>query len=292
MSPTQYLFFAFIQVTGYCINEVICYAGFKIHDVGGSIVIHTFGAYFGLACSMVITPTDINERKKLCAPTPTADIFSMIGTIFLWLYWPSFNGAIALPGDFQSRSVINTYLALASCCFVVFALHKYYLGKFDMVMIQNATLAGGVAVGAAADLVIWPYGAMLVGAVGGIVSMFGYGTIMPWLEKTIGLHDTCGVHNLHGMPGLLGGIISIVAVGAVTVGNYGASMSLVLVEGRSAGTQALWQLAAIGVTLGIAIFLGTITGYILKSRLFVQIDNLFDDRDFWEVPSVELEKTD
>ena len=46
--------------------------------------------------------------------------------------------------------------------------------KFDMVDIQNATLSGGVAVGAVADLMIHPYGAFIAGTVTGIISCLGY----------------------------------------------------------------------------------------------------------------------
>ena len=46
--------------------------------------------------------------------------------------------------------------------------------KFSMVDVQNATLAGGVAVGSAADLMLEPFGAMLIGSFGGLVSVFGY----------------------------------------------------------------------------------------------------------------------
>jgi len=35
------------------------------------------------------------------------------------------------------------------------------------------------------------------------------------LEK-IKLHDTCGVHNLHGMPGVLGAITSAIAIAAAS----------------------------------------------------------------------------
>ena len=56
------------------------------------------------------------------------------GTVFLWLFWPSFNSALA-PGDDQHRAVLNTYLALASCCVATFAFSALVnkKGKLDMV---------------------------------------------------------------------------------------------------------------------------------------------------------------
>ena len=43
-----------------------------------------------------------------------------------------------------------------------------------MVDIQNATLSGGVAVGAIADLMIEPYGALLIGSITGTISCLGF----------------------------------------------------------------------------------------------------------------------
>lgn len=40
--------------------------------------------------------------------------------------------------------------------------------------IQNSTLAGGVAMGTAAEFMITPYGAVIVGFCCGIISTFGY----------------------------------------------------------------------------------------------------------------------
>ena len=75
------------------------------------------------------------------------------------------------------------------------------------VHIQNATLAGGVAVGSVADLAVQPYGALLIGSFSGVLSVIGYEYLTPLLKR-IKLHDTCGVNNLHGMPGLMSGLLS------------------------------------------------------------------------------------
>lgn len=56
------------------------------------------------------------------------------GTVFLWLFWPSFNSAL-VDGDDQHRAVINTYLSLTACCVTVFAVSSIVSKekKFDMV---------------------------------------------------------------------------------------------------------------------------------------------------------------
>lgn len=83
--------------------------------MGGSITVHAFGAYFGLAVSLVLRPSsDQNDTGKLEGPSYTSDIFAMVGTLFLWVFWPSFNSAL-LDGAEQERAILNTYLALAAC---------------------------------------------------------------------------------------------------------------------------------------------------------------------------------
>lgn len=94
------------------------------------------------------------------------------------MFWPSFNSA-ELVGHDQHRAIINTYLSLASCCVTAFAISAVFTPdhKFDMVHIQNSTLAGGVAVGTAANLMVQPVGALIIGSLTGAISVFGYSVL-------------------------------------------------------------------------------------------------------------------
>ena len=80
--------------------------------------------------------------------------------------------------------------------------------------ILNASLAGGVAIGAPAGLFTNPAASLTIGLAAGVMSTFGFVYLSAFLKKTIHLNDTCGVHNLHGIPGLFGGILSAIAVAA------------------------------------------------------------------------------
>ena len=52
-------------------------------------------------------------------------------------------------------------------------LHVVFLLS-TQVHVQNATLAGGVAVGTLANMFIAPWGALLIGFLAGIISVIGY----------------------------------------------------------------------------------------------------------------------
>ena len=83
-------------------------------------------------------------------------------------------------------------------------------GKLEIEILLNATLAGGVAMGANADLVSHPFGAMIIGTLAGVISALGYAYFTPIARQKLNLHDTCGVTYLHCIPGIMGGFISAI----------------------------------------------------------------------------------
>ncbi len=67
-------------------------------DMGGSMVVHTFGAYFGIGCAITLTDKKLlkkAEKLGLEEGDYETQLVAMIGTLFLWCFWPSFNGALA-----------------------------------------------------------------------------------------------------------------------------------------------------------------------------------------------------
>lgn len=62
---------------------------------------------------MLRPASDQNETGKLEGASYTSDIFAMIGTTFLWVYWPSFNSVLA-DGAGGERAILNTFLSLAA----------------------------------------------------------------------------------------------------------------------------------------------------------------------------------
>ncbi|XP_066503302.1 ammonium transporter Rh type C 2-like isoform X4 [Hoplias malabaricus] len=176
VSPVQLMVMTLFGVTLFAVDEYIILNVIHAKDAGGSMTIHMFGAYYGLVISWILYRPNLHQSKRLQGSHYHSDVFAMIGTLFLWLFWPSFNSATANHGDGQHRAAINTYLSLAASVLTAFAISSLSAkkGKLDMVHIQNATLAGGVAMGTAGEFMITPYGSLIVGFCSGILSTFGY----------------------------------------------------------------------------------------------------------------------
>jgi ammonium transporter Rh len=284
---TQYLAMATIETVLSCMVTVIGMNHFVIEDVGGGIFIHCFGAYFGLACAIVI-----NSREKghfnnpKCKAGYRSNTFAMLGTIFLWMFWPSFNAALVY-GQSQLRAIVNTLISLTGSCITVFLLGPFFKsGKFSMTDVINATIAGGVMIGSSADVILYPWAALLIGCLAGLLSQIGFNIIGPFLERKFNMHDTCGVHNLHGMTGIVAGIITAIVAGTLKPQEYGATFGQdfpKLASGeRTLGIQAGYQLAAIALSFSVAIIGGVITGFVIKSGIFEEIAEPYDDHCLWE----------
>ncbi|CAI5718406.1 unnamed protein product [Peronospora destructor] len=226
-TPTQLIWMTCLEIIFYSINEYIVVEELQVTDAGGSMVIHTFGAFFGLAVTVVLGVPSSDEQVHNTSRY-NSDVFSMIGTLFLWMYWPSFNSTLVSEDGFQKeRAIMTTVLSIAASCASAFAATKVlsYSKKFDMVHLQNATLAGGVATGTCCNLAISPAVVITVGLVVGIASVVSYILVTPRLEQQMRMSDTCGIFNLHAMPSLVGGFAGALITFTASDDDYGNSLT-------------------------------------------------------------------
>ncbi|KAL7685329.1 putative blood group Rhesus C/E/D polypeptide, ammonium transporter AmtB-like protein [Plasmopara halstedii] len=288
ITPTQLVWMTFLEIIFYGLNEYLVLEKLKITDAGGSMVIHTFGAFFGLAVTIMLgIPSAIEQVHN--TSRYHSDVFAIIGTLFLWMYWPSFNAALVSTDGFQQeRAVINTVLSIAASCASTFVASKMFshTKKFDMVHLQNATLAGGVAMGTSCNLAISPAVAITVGLVVGAASTIGYCFVTPFLETSFRLSDTCGILNLHGMPGVVGGFAGALVTFSTSDDFYGDSLTSIYVARsyRSTNEQGWYQLLAIVSSAGISTIAGLLVGLFLNSKLFRKQKCKYEDEEWFHVP--------
>jgi ammonium transporter Rh len=198
----QYGLLALVVVPAYMINErLVLDGGLGITkgfvDSAGSIVIHAFGAYCGLGLAVVLT--SIKHASQPVQSDKTSDRFSMLGSMVLWIFWPSFCSAV-VAHEQMPLTVVNTISSLCGATLITYiASTLFRKGKVLVADMINAALAGGVAIGATCNI-LTPIGAFGVGALAGFVCMVGFIFIQPSLQRKFNKVDTCGVHNLHGMP--------------------------------------------------------------------------------------------
>lgn len=232
----QYFVLSILFTVAYIFNEWLLlesglFEGFL--DTGGSVAIHAFGAYFGLG--VVATTAKKFQDKPGPKTNKVSNEFCLLGSMVLWLFWPSFTSAVVAP-ELGYSTVLNTVLALCGSTLATYVFSKLIRGKIEVEDIANAALAGGVCIGSTCSTAN-PGFAMVIGICAGTLSTLGFSFIAPKVCKLIRGTDTCGVHNLHGMPGLLGGLFGIAITGnvGVQVGAAVATVVVGLVLGRVCG---------------------------------------------------------
>lgn len=267
----QYIILGILFVPFYKLNEWIVVENALgilkqgVVDTGGSIVIHAFGALFGLGAAIAMT-----SRKEIEQPIEsdaTSDRYSVLGSMVLWVFWPSFCAAL-VPVEAIPHTVVNVFLALCGSTLITYVASISIRGKIHIADIANAALAGGVAIGSTCDHATHG-GALLIGGLAGAVSTFGFAMVQDKQKYFLKAVDTCGVTNLHGLPGLLGGFAAIVVV---------------------SGIDTASQLSGMFITVVIALIIGFITGKVIS--MFGRKQKTYEDHEeFVDAEEVIMETT-
>ncbi|MEI6683761.1 MAG: ammonium transporter [Bacteroidota bacterium] len=255
----QYVLLGLLFVPFYAFNEwVVLNGGLglikagSVVDTGGSIVIHAFGAIFGLG--VALTMTTKQEFEKTIETDSTSDRYSMLGSMMLWIFWPSFCAAL-VPAAQMPHTVVNVILALCGSTLTTYLVSVSIRKKISIADIANAALAGGVAIGSTCADASHTM-AVFIGIMAGGLSTFGFAVIQSKQQKLMKIIDTCGVTNLHGLPGLMGGLVALPII---------------------KGLHMESQLYGILITIVVAFMTGMVTGKVLP--LLGRKLEVYDDSD-------------
>ncbi|NWU72593.1 RHBGB protein, partial [Pterocles burchelli] len=265
-NPVQMLLLTLLGVTLFSLNEYILLSLMGVSDSGGSLTVHTFGAYFGLMISRILHQPHKDRRKEQQAVGQQSEVFAAAGTIYLWIFWPSFTSATAVGDNAEPWAMLNGYFSLAASTMATFVLSPvlYEEDTLRVVQIQDAALASAAVMGMAGEMLVTPFGALAAGFLAGLISSLGFRFLTPVLRSRLKTQDTCGVHNVHGLPGVLGALLGTLLAALATADAYGGRLELVfplVAQGsRTATDQALCQLCALPVTLLLALLGGCLGG--------------------------------
>ena len=156
-------------------------AGFS--DFAGSTLVHSTGGAAALAGAIILGPR-LGRFTKSGAPAPLKPFAASsiplvtLGVFVLWLGWFGFNGgsqlAMGTADDAIAVSTIfmNTFLAGAGGVIAAAIVTRLNFGKTDVVQMLNGCIGGLVAI-TAEPLMPSPLAAILIGAVGGVIVVYG-----------------------------------------------------------------------------------------------------------------------
>ena len=213
--------------------------GAKFHDFAGSVVVHAMGGWIALGAVLLLGPRKGRYSKdgKVIAIPPSNIPFLALGSWILVVGWFGFNVMSAQGLEKVSGLVaINSLMALVGGM-----LAGLIAGRNDPGFAHNGALAGLVAVCAGSD-VFHPIGALVVGAIAGVIFVVTF-TLSQHRWK---LDDVLGVWPLHGLAGTWGGIACGI-FGSQALGGMGGVSLLAQILGTLGGV-------AIALVGGLAIY--------------------------------------
>ena len=238
--------------------------GLGFHDFAGSTVVHSVGGWIALAGAIALGPRIGKYRHDGTAnPIPGHSlVLGTLGVFLLWIGWFGFN-----PGSYTAgvgsigRVAMTTNLAACAGTVAALATAWAIMGKPDLTMALNGSLAGLVAITAPCDLVT-ANASIANGLVAGVLVVLSVFA----LDKAH-VDDPVGAVSVHCVNGVWG-TLAVGLFAAPVAAGYGNDAPGLLYGGgfRLLGVQALGALctAAWAFGTGTAIFFALRKARILR----------------------------
>jgi Amt family ammonium transporter len=238
------------------------------HDFAGSTVVHSVGAWVGLAGAVVIGPRIgkyTKDGKARAIPGQNLAL-GALGVFILWFGWFGFNpgSQLAAAGSENASAIshifVTTNLAAAAGAVTAMIVTWVRYKRPGLSLTLNGALAGLVAITAGCDTVS-PGGAAIIGILAGILLVFG----VEFIDRKLKVDDPVGAISVHGLNGAMGTL----AVGLFSTSNglfYGGGAAQLVSQLIGVAAVAAWAMG-----LGFLVFLG------LKKTIGVRVSKRIEE---------------
>lgn len=241
-------------------------ANLGMQDFAGSTAVHLIGATGGLAALLLLGPRRGKygaDGKPRAIPGHSMPLVGL-GVFILWLGWFGFNpgstgGAL---GNRFAEIVVVTNLAAGAGVLAALGIMWMRTKTYDVGMAGNGAIAGLVAITAPSGYVEY-WAAPIIGAIAGVIVVYGVITIEKWID------DPVGALSAHGLAGIWGTL----ACGIFT--------STRLADLNAVGDPGLWysgsfhqlgvQAVGIGVTFGCVLIVSLLIFGALKYTIGIRV---------------------
>ena len=204
-------------------------------DFAGGNVVHV---NVGIAALVGAWMVGARKGAGTGAMSPHNMTMTMTGGSMLWVGWLAFCGGCALAANgFAMLVVVNTMLAAAAGAMSWVLVEWLHRGRPSMLGAVSGAIAGLVAITPACGFV-GPMGALAIGVIVSPICIWAVEKLKPM----IGLDDSFDVFGVHGVGGIVGGILTTIFA-MPSLGGLGFA------EGRDFGSQMPVQLMVIGFSV-------------------------------------------
>jgi Amt family ammonium transporter len=233
-------------------------------DFAGSTVVHSVGGWAALTGAFFLGAREGKFGPDGKArPIPGHNMsLATLGTFILWLGWFGFNPGSTMAADATAIATIavNTFMAAAAGCLLATLTAWLVIGKPDLSMILNGTLAGLVAITAPCSAVSLA-SSLLIGTVAGILVVFA----VLFFDR-IRIDDPVGATSVHLVNGIWG---------TLAVGLFAADKGLLVGGGIQQLLVQMLGVAAFGV---LTVGLSTVIWLALKHTVGLRV-SLSEERE-------------
>lgn len=170
-------------------------------DFAGGTVVHINAGIAALVVAYTVGPR-IGYGKDAMQPHNLP--MTYIGACLLWIGWFGFNAGSSLGANHAlALAFFNTIIATAAGVLGWILCEAVLRGKASLLGGASGAVSGLVAVTPAAALV-GPIGALIIGFITSIVCVWG----VNHLKRLLKVDDTLDVFGIHGVGGIVGGILT------------------------------------------------------------------------------------